>query len=566
MNKPYPLYDQRKEFSDVRALLAASAKDFGDRCVVSYRNKPHDKEKITISYIELERQVCALGTEMLARGMGDAHCVLIGKLSLSWILSYFALLSIGAVLVPLDPEWSAEDLADAAKKAQASVFICENENSEKMSEICALTGINNVIFDKSEDSETVDDLIAKGSARIDAGDNSFHNITIDPDALALLVFTSGTTGKGKGVMLSQRNILTNVYGAQKIAEIGEKMIGILPPHHTFGSTIGVLVPVYIGSEIYISHGLKYFAKELQIEKPDHLILVPLFLDTFASKIHASVKKQGKEKIFYPMLKVSNALRKLGIDITDKVFSSVLSAFGGRLKQVICGGAPMSREVYDLFTSLGLRVLNGYGITECSPLISVNRPHHIIPDSAGMPIPNTAVRIEGCGDDKEGEICVKGPGVMLGYYENEEATNEVIDADGYFHTGDIGKLDPEYGYIYITGRMKNLIILSNGKNVYPEEIESSLSAIPGVSEVVVYEGQSRRGTAHDQIAAEFYMDEEFTEKENITDAREYLAPFIEKYNKSAVVYKRVTTVKIRTEEFPKNTLRKIIRFKIDRTID
>ncbi len=566
MNKPYPLYDQRKAYPDVRALLAASAKDFSDRCAVSYRNNPHDKEKISISYTELERQVCALGTEMLARGMGGAHCVLIGKLSLSWVLSYFALLSIGAVLVPLDPEWSAEDLADAAKKAQASVFICESENSEKMSEICALTGVNDVIFDKSENGETIDDLIAKGSARIDAGDDSFNNVTIDPDALSLLVFTSGTTGKGKGVMLSQRNILTNVYGAQKIAEIGEKMIGILPPHHTFGSTIGVLVPAYIGSEIYISHGLKYFAKELQIEKPDHLILVPLFLDTFAAKIHASVKKQGKERIFYPMLKVSNGLRKLGIDITGKVFSSVLSAFGGRLKQVICGGAPMSREVYDLFTSLGLRVLNGYGITECSPLISVNRPKHIIPDSAGMPIPNTSVRIEGCGDDKEGEICVKGPGVMLGYYENEEATNEVIDTDGYFHTGDIGKLDPEYGYIYITGRMKNLIILSNGKNVYPEEIESSLSAIPGVSEVVVYEGQSRRGTAHDQIVAEFYMDEEFTEKENITDAREYLAPFIEKYNKSAVVYKRVTTTKIRTEEFPKNTLRKIIRFKIDRTID
>lgn len=566
MNKPYPLYDQRPEYSTVRELLKASAADYGERIAISYRDRATDEEKHTVTYIQLENEVRAVGCEMLARGMGGERIGVIGRLSYSWVLVYFATLSIGSTLVPLDPDWTTEDLADTARKARISFLICDNEITAKVPDICAATGINSVIYTKPGDGESVPDLIPAGQARVDCGDGSFDEAEIDTAAMSLLVFTSGTTGQGKGVMLSQQNLLKNIYGAQQITKLGKKTIGVLPPHHTFGSTIGVLAPVCIGCELYISCGLRYFARELETEKPDNLILVPLFLETFAAKIRSTVQRQGKDKLFERMLKVSSGLKKTGVNVAGGLFSGVLAAFGGNLKQVISGGAPLSRDVYDLFTALGLTILNGYGITECSPLISVNRPKHIIPDTVGMPLDNIEVKLDGCGDDGEGEICVKGPNVMLGYYENEEATAAVIDEDGFFHTGDIGKLDERCGYISITGRSKNLIILSNGKNVYPEEIESELACIPGIAEVIVYEGQSKSGSAHDMIVAEVYMDPDFTEREGVADVKAYLKPFVDKYNKSAVVYKRVGMVRVRKTEFPKNTLRKIVRFKVDKTID
>lgn len=565
MNKPYPLYDQRPEFFSIKELIRASAADFGEAVAVSYRDEPSDEEKHTVSYTELEKNIRAVGTEMIARGMQGKRVCVVGKLTYSWILSYFALLSIGSVLVPLDPEWTAEDLADTAEKAEVSFLICDNDIDAKASAICERTGIQKVLYTKHGDGECVTDLISPGLARLDEGNTAFDDAVVDTEGMSVLVFTSGTTGQGKGVMLSVGGLLKNIYGAQQITMLGEKTIGVLPPHHTFGSTIGVLAPVCVGCELYISNGLRYFAREMQQEQPDNLILVPLFLETFAAKIRSSVQKQGKEKMFNRMIKVSGGLKKTGINMSG-IFSEVLKAFGGKLKRVVSGGAPLSRDVYELFTALGLTVMNGYGITECSPLISVNRPKHIVPDSVGMPIQNIEVKIDGCGDDGEGEICVKGPNVMLGYYKNDEATRDVIDEDGFFHTGDIGKIDPKTGYIFITGRSKNLIILSNGKNVYPEEIESDLRTIPGISEIVVYEGQSRIGTDHNRIVAEVYVDPAFAERENIGDVREYLKPYIDKYNKNAVVYKRVGMVRVRSSEFPKNTLRKIVRFKLDKTID
>ncbi len=565
MNRPYPLYDQRPEFLNMKDLIRASAADFGDAVAVSYRDEASDEEKHTVSYVELEQHIRALGTEMIARGMQGKRICVVGKLTYSWIITYFAALSIGSVLVPLDPEWTADDLADTALNAEVSFLICDNDIAGKGATICEATGITKIIYTKHCDGECVTDLIPLGTARMEEGNTSFDDAVVDTEAMSLLVFTSGTTGQGKGVMLSVSGLLKNIYGAQQITMLGKKTIGVLPPHHTFGSTIGVLASVCVGCELYISNGLRYFAREMQQEQPDNLVLVPLFLETFAAKIRSSVQKQGKEKMFNRMIKVSGGLKKTGINMSG-VFSEVLKAFGGKLKRVICGGAPLSRDVYELFTALGLTVMNGYGITECSPLISVNRPKHIVPDSVGMPILNVEVKLDGCGDDGEGEICVKGPNVMLGYYKNEEATREVIDEDGFFHTGDIGKIDPKTGYIFITGRSKNLIILSNGKNVYPEEIESELCTIPGVSEIVVYEGQSRSGTSNNRIVAEVYVDPTFAEHEKIADVKEYLKPYIEKYNKTAVVYKRIGMVRVRSSEFPKNTLRKIVRFKLDKTID
>ena len=269
-----------------------------------------------------------------------------------------------------------------------------------------------------------------------------------------------------------------------------------------------------------------------------------------------------------MMKVSNVTRKATfglIDIRKKVFAQIREAFGGEVKTIITGGAPINQEIISFFEGVGISILNGYGITECAPIIAVNKSRNVVKGSVGNVLDIDDVKIAEPNENGEGEICVKGPNVMLGYYKNEEATREAIDEDGYFKTGDYGKLTKD-GILYITGRKKNLIILSNGKNVYPEEIENELISVPGVQDIVVYEGKSRRGLEHNAIVAEVFPDQEYVTKNNITDVAAYLQTFIDEYNKTAVAYKKITVLKVRTEDFPKNTLRKIMRFKIDMTID
>jgi long-chain acyl-CoA synthetase len=345
-------------------------------------------------------------------------------------------------------------------------------------------------------------------------------------------------------------------------------VSVLPPHHTYGSSVMLIAHMMIGAEVYISDGIKYVVKELKNEKPGHLILVPLYLETFYRKIQATLKKEGKEKLVRNMMKISGITKKATfglVDIRKKVFAQIREAFGGEIKTIITGGAPINQEIISFFEGVGISILNGYGITECAPIIAANRSRNVVKGSVGNVLDIDDVKIVEPNEDGEGEICVKGPNVMLGYYKNEEATRDAIDEDGYFRTGDYGKLTND-GILYITGRKKNLIILSNGKNVYPEEIENELISVPGVQDIVVYEGKSRRGMEHNAIVAEIFPDNDYIQKNEITDIESYLQGFIDEYNKTAVAYKKITILKVRNEDFPKNTLRKIMRFKLDMTID
>ena len=280
---------------------------------------------------------------------------------------------------------------------------------------------------------------------------------------------------------------------------------------------------------------------------------------------ANIKDQGKENFVMNAIKVSNALRKVGIDRRRKLFKAILEAFGGETKMVISGGAPISQEIMEFFDGIGISVLNGYGITECAPIIAVNHSKWIVPGSVGFPLNICDIRIDEPNEDGEGEICVKGPNVMLGYYKDEETTKEAFTEDGYFRTGDYGKFDKNCA-LFITGRKKNLIILSNGKNVYPEEIETELASTPGVVDIIVYEGQSKRGVENNKIVAEVYPDKDYIEKNGISDVQAYLQEYINEYNRTAVPYKKIGILKVREEEFPKNTLRKILRFKLDTSIE
>ena len=555
---------EKKEYLNIREAVEDMGDLYTDRVAYSYRIKPNDKEIQKRTYEQLRDDVRALTTEFIARGVHGKHVALIGKLSYHWIITYYATLSSGGVLVPLDKDWLAKDLADTGAKAEVSFVICDGDIIEKGRAVAEAAGAEEPITLEYGEG-TVDELVELGRAKFNEDRAPYFDAEIDPEGMSLLVFTSGTTGKGKGVMLSQKNILSDIAAPLQFIDFTFKTVGVLPPHHTFGSTVNILGHNCIGCEVYISSGIRYVQKELKEQTPGHMVLVPLYLETFYRKIMANIKDQGKEKLIARMIKISNLLRKVGIDLRRKLFGAVLAAFGGEVRMVVCGGAPINQDILSFFDGVGIEILNGYGITECAPIIACNHSHNVIPGSVGPACDINEVKIDEPNENGEGEIWVKGSNVMLGYYKDEEATADAITEDGYFKTGDYGKLGKD-GEIYITGRKKNLIILSNGKNVYPEEIEAEFIAVPGVIDIVVYEGQSKRGMEHNAIVAEVYPDQDYITKNGIEDIHAHLKKYVDEYNLTAVPYKKIAVLKVRTEEFPKNTLRKIMRFKIDMSID
>ncbi|MBE6589054.1 MAG: hypothetical protein E7643_02635 [Ruminococcaceae bacterium] len=559
---------ERKDFTNVRELVEWAADTYGEATAFSFRTKPTKEDSLVKkSFFELRDDVRALACELLSMGCAGKHCALIGKSSYEWAVTYYATLSIGAVLVPLDREWLAVDLADTVEKSDAVFLICDADIKEKADVIAGKVKLMApiVYLGAGEDDNSLLSLIERGRAKFAENPDAYFNAPIDPHVLALLVFTSGTTGKGKGVMLSQNAFLSDLSSIIPYIDFGKKTVSVLPPHHTFGSSVMLIGHVMIGCEVYLSAGLRYVVKELKEQKPEHLVLVPLYLETFYRRIQATLKEKGKEKLVRRMIKISNGLRKTGVDIRKKLFAEIRAAFGGEIKMIISGGAPINPEIIHFFEAIGITTLNGYGITECAPIIAVNRSRHAVEGSVGTVLDIDHVKIDNPNEDGEGEIWVTGPNVMLGYYKDEKTTEEAMDADGFFKTGDYGKLTKD-NILYITGRKKNLIILSNGKNVYPEEIENELVAVPGVIDVIVYEGQSRRGMEHNAIVAEIYPDKDFIEKNGIEDIKAHLQAYVDEYNKTAVPYKKIGILKVRDEEFPKNTLRKIMRFKMDMSID
>ena len=564
MNKD--MIHEPRYFENVRNLLEWAAEEYGNDTVYSFRPTPR-AEIVKKSFVEFRDDVRALASELLAMGCAGRHCVIIGKLSYEWAAMYYATLSIGGVLIPLDRDWQAEDLAATVDRAEAKFLFCDADLKEKAAVIekkVSLAAPTFYLNGKEEDA-SVASLIEKGREKFAADPNAYFNAPIDPHVMALMVFTSGTTGKGKGVMLSQNAVLSDLSSIIPYMDFGKKTVGVLPPHHTFGSSVMLIGHMMIGSEIYISGGLRYVAKELKEQEPEHLVIVPLYLETFYRRIMANLKEKKKEKLVARMIKVSNGMLKVGIDVRAKLFGEIRAAFGGKVKMIISGGAPINPEILNFFEAIGISTLNGYGITECAPIIAVNHSKSSIPGSVGYVLDIDTVKIDHPNEDGEGEIWVTGPNVMLGYYKDEAATADAIDSEGYFKTGDYGKLDKN-NVLYITGRKKNLIILSNGKNVYPEEIENELVATPGVIDIIVYEGQSKRGMEHNAIVAEVYPDKEYIEKNNVTDIKAHLQKYVDDYNRTAVPYKKIGVLKVRDTEFPKNTLRKIMRFKLDMSID
>ena len=570
---PKPQIDK---FASIRDLLDYAASSYGDR--ILYRYFTQGSEIGEISYREFRSQVDSLGTALAARGLRTSKIAVLSESRPEWMLTFFAVVCGGGVIVPMDKELQEDQICNFLDRAGAEAIFCSHRYAEKLkARREELTSLR-YIFDfdgvpgaeGESDDEDFSHLLLKGDLLISDGYVEYTKARFDTSKPCTLLFTSGTTGTSKGVLLSQDNLTACVYHSLNMVNIhrGDVLLSVLPLHHTYELVCGQLGGLGIGATICFNNSLKYFLRNVKIFQPTAMILVPLFLTTIYKKICEEIHKKGKDGTVKKAISVTKALRKVKIDLRGMVFSEVTSALGGKLKNIICGGAPMDPELVDRFDEFGIKVCQGYGISECSPLVCVVPYTAMKFGSVGLPAYGTQVKIVQTDESEReqdappyavGEICVKSEQVMLGYYEDDDATAAAFNNEGYFRTGDYGYLD-EDGYLYITGRKKNIIILSNGKNVYPEEIEESLYKIDLIKECVVL-ARKQEGAEDDVITAVIYPDYEKLPDLNDEEVVSAIKAEITKVNKQLPVFKQIRNVELRKTEFEKTTTQKIIRYKV-----
>ena len=554
-------YNKAVKIDTIKELMDLAEKEDGDKIAFEYRNEK-DKSKIeAITYKEFQYDTYYLGTALLQLGMNKNHIAVIGENSYKWLTVYLTVLKSDSVLVPIDRELPEKDIINILKSSDSEVLFYAEKYEKYIEKFKKeLPNIKYFIgFDRNENLENVlsyKKIMDLGKERYEAGDKSYASIEHkDTNILKLLVYTSGTTGDPKGVMLTEHNLVSCVYYGLQVAEIKTKCLSVLPYHHTYEAVAGILVALHKHATICINDSLKNVLKNLQLYKPDYIYLVPAFTEVFYKNIWGTAKKEGKEAGLKFLIKLSNVLRKMGIDLRGKLFKSIHSAFGGNLKEIICGGAPIRPEIGKFFNDIGVMLLNGYGITECSPLVSVNRPKFNDSSTVGVILPCCEVKIENPNDEGDGEIWVKGDIVMMGYYKDKERTDKVLK-DGWFNTEDYGKVN-EKGQLVINGRKKNVIVLTNGKNVYPEEIENYILRIPYVEETIV---KSVKNDIGQEVAlcAEVYLNSDKVKELEIENVEEQLKKDISKETKELASYKHITKIEIRKTEFIKTTTKKIKR--------
>ena len=570
----YVKYRLSRPITDIRHMLNTSVELYGDN--VAFMQK-FDKEKgyENITYKEALADVNGLGTALIAHGLKDKRIAVIGDNCYQWATSYLAAVCGTGIVVPLDKELSAAELKQLVIEAEVSAVIFGKKFEDMFLEMKESGDTNLqllVNFERTEDAVgqglyAWKSLVEEGKALVAGGDRSFIDAEIDAEAMSILLFTSGTTGIAKGVMLSHRNICVDLMVAPTLLMVHDWDIffSVLPVHHTYECTCGFLMPLYKGAAIAYCEGLKHIVKNLSEVSPTMILAVPLIFESLYKNIMKNVRKQGKEGLVKKVMAVNKVTSKLGLDINKKLLKDILKVFGGRMRVLISGGAAIDPAILQFFNDLGFIAVQGYGLTECAPMAALNPDTHktMRNASVGHLMPGMEVKIEDKDEDGVGEICLKGGNVMMGYYNMPEETAKVIK-DGWFHTGDLGYVDDE-DFIYITGRKKNVIITRNGKNVFPEELEYFLGKVPYVSESMVWalsdeDGQDDVITATIKPEMEEVIAAIGEEAAKDTAAIEKLLwEEVDKINESLPLFKKIKKVVIRQEDFEKTTGKKIKRF-------
>ena len=569
---PLVVYRTSRPITDLKHMLNTSVELYGDN--VAFRQRfEKDKPFREITYKEALKDINGLGTALIAHGLKNKRIAVIGENCYQWATSYLAAVCGTGIVVPLDKELSSEELKQLVIEAEVSAVLFTKKYEKMFREMKASadTGIE-VLVNLNAPSEnngvlSWEELIEEGKKLIADGDRSFIDAEIYADEMSVLLFTSGTTGIAKGVMLSHRNICEDLMSAPTLLNVNtwDIFFSVLPLHHTYECTCGFLMPLYKGASIAYCEGLKYIVKNLAEVQPTMLLAVPLIFENLYNNIMKNVRKQGKEKLVRKVLSVNKVTKKVGIDLNKLLLKDILKVFGGRMRVLISGGAAIDPAILEFFNDLGFISVQGYGLTECAPMAALNPDGRktMRNSSVGHLLPGMEVKIEDKNEEGIGEICLKGANIMMGYYNMPEETAKVIQ-DGWFHTGDLGYVD-EDDFIYITGRKKNVIITANGKNVFPEELEYYLSRSALVSESMVWAQEDSSGQ-DTVIVATVKPDMEEVEgaigkeaSEDPAQVEKLLWTEVDKINESLPLFKKIKKITVRREEFEKTTGKKIKRF-------
>ena len=575
---PKSIAEEKMDKRNYEPTTYKTIKEVFERSIELYKDNPfilekfnHKDEKFTeITYEKFGKDVIGLVTGLnKILNLKGKRVVIIGENTYYWYVSYMAMLCSDAIAVPVDKELPANEIENVIKRARACCVIYSSKKEEIIKKVKEnLPDVAYFIKMNSEEEINEKDvgieyIIEEGKNLIRIGDKYYKNVKIDPEEFKLLIFTSGTTSQSKGVMICNRNLAENINAVSAYVKLTEKdrFFSVLPLHHTYESSIGFLIPMAVGASIAVCEGLKYIVPNLKETKPTAMLAVPLLIENLYKKINENIKKSKKDKIVKSMIHVTNALKGVNVDIKRKVFSEIYDNLGGNIKYIVSAAAPIDAKIGRWLQDIGITFLQGYGLTETSPIAALTPEFDPKVGSAGKAVICAELKIDHPNDNGEGEVLIKSKTLMLGYYENEEATKEAIE-DEWFHSGDVGYLDEE-GFLYITGRSKNVIVTQNGKNIYPEEIELLLGNVEEIKECMVY-GKEVDGEKELIISVKVIPNLEKIEEKygkDLTDERIHniIWERIKEVNKKLTSYKAIKNLEIKKDEFEKTTTMKIKRY-------
>ena len=560
-----PIYEVRK-IKNLKDMLYSSVDIFGDNTAFMVKDIPGGDYR-SISYQQFRRDVDALGTALLDMGLENPKIAVIGENRYEWAVTYMAIVNGVGTIVPFDKELPEEEIKYLIKASGISCMVYSGKFGNFLENLDIQDSNLSHFINMDADSDkgrhlSFGKMLKRGQERLERGERAYVDAEIDENEMKILLYTSGTTGMAKGVMLSHKNIISNLMSMCTMVNIkpDDIFFSVLPLHHTYECTCGFLTPIYRGSAIAYCEGLKYILKNMEEVKPTLFLGVPLIFEGIYKKLWRQAKKSGLDRKLAKAIKINGYSKKLGIDLSRTLFKTVHNKFGGRIRMFISGGAGIDPEVAKGFRDLGIFTLQGYGLTEMSPIVALNPDIKPKNAAAGVPLPGVDVKIQNPGEDGIGEVITKGDSLMLGYYNNQEATDEVI-INNWFYTGDLGYLDQE-NYVYITGRKKNVIVTKNGKNIFPEELEFYLNRSEYIEESIIY-GKEDINSGETYVYAQIRpndeaIDEALNAQYTDEQVHEFIQQEVDKINKDLPFYKKIRKISIRKDEFAKTTSKKIKR--------
>ncbi|MBR2744234.1 MAG: AMP-binding protein [Clostridia bacterium] len=560
------------EFKTIKETFFSSMEKYPENTLL-LEKKEHKAPYTEIKYKDFCKDVINFGTGLTKYlNLKDERIVIISETTYGWYLSYMAVLCGAGIAVPLDKELPVNEIENCIKRSRATAVIYSEKRKDEIDKVKDNVPMVKYFIKMDCDDKVkgrdvgLNHVLNEGKKLVDAGDNSFEKIEIDPEEFKVLFFTSGTTSQSKGVMLCNKNLASNINACTAYVDLREddRLFSVLPLHHSYESTIGFLYPFAMGASIAICEGLKYILPNMKEARPTAILCVPLLIENIHKNVNKSIEKSGKTSMVNSMIHVTNAIKTIGIDLKKRVFKEIFDNFGGRLRIIVSAAAPVDPKVGKWVQDIGITFLQGYGLTETAPIAALTPDYDARVGSAGKAVNCAEIKIKNPNEKGEGEVLIKSDTLMLGYYEDKEATDEVISEDGWFNSGDVGYLDKD-GFLYITGRSKNVIVTQNGKNIYPEEIEGLLKKHNEIKECMIY-GKNQDDSKELVITARVLPNipeiQEKLGKDNLSDDEIYnvIWTIIKELNKDLTSYKAIKKLEIKKDDFEMTTTMKIKRYK------